>query len=71
MFYHLARTPIGGPIISTMQVIENKKTLEMMAVGNADPKSKKDPDLQRLINRERERELYESHSHTYDYSGKE
>ena len=38
MFYHLVRTPIGGPIISTMQVIENKKTLEMMAVGNANRK---------------------------------
>ncbi len=38
MFYHLARTPIGGPIISTMQVIENKKTLEMMTVVNANSK---------------------------------
>ena len=38
MFYHLARTPIGGPIISTMQVIENKKTLEMMTVANANSK---------------------------------
>jgi hypothetical protein len=38
MFYHLARTPIGGPIISTMQVIENKKTLEMMTIANANSK---------------------------------
>ena len=35
MFYHLARADVGGPVISTVQVIENKKTLEMMTVANS------------------------------------
>ena len=35
MFYHLARADVGGPVISTVQVIENKKTLEMMTVVNS------------------------------------
>ena len=38
MFYHLARAHVGGPVISKMQVIENKKTLEMMVVANANSK---------------------------------
>jgi len=38
MFYHLAQAHVGGPVISKMQVIENKKTLEMMVVANANSK---------------------------------
>ena len=38
MFYHLARAYVGAPVISTVQVIENKKTLEMMTVANASSK---------------------------------
>jgi hypothetical protein len=38
MFYHLARADVGGPVISTVQVIENKKTLEMMTVANSNSK---------------------------------
>ena len=38
LVYHLARAHVGGSVSSTIQVIENKKTLEMMAVANVSSK---------------------------------